>query len=348
MALCALLLAATTADSPAQPIDTSLPDMGAPATGRSGFDWRRIGLQSDNDEYTGFNESDRWYSSGVRLDVLGTESRPVPDAMNAATGCPTTWLAAVQGSGRGYVSFGQDIYTQNRRTQTEPNPDDRPVAGLLYVQAGRSLRQATTRADVRIEVGVTGPASRGEQAQDTIHSILGVDQVPLWRNQLEEQYGANLYLGCLRQIRFAAANLQSSVMNIRYDLAAGNLLSEVGVGVSFAYGPDARRLHVPRVARRVDPVRERVRQWVLGAGVGVRAVFLDALVDGEATGYQSRVESRQWQGDAFISLSVALGGNWQVSYTLTRRTPDFDGPGYSAQGFKPQTVGLIAIEAPLE
>lgn len=255
--------------------------------------------------------------------------------------------ATVKGHGRGYISLGQDIYTQNDRTQTEPNPDDRPVAGLLYLQGGRSLRQATTRTDIRLEAGVTGPASFGEQSQDAIHAVLGVDQVPLWRNQLRPRLGLNLHLNCLRQYRFADAGFRSTTLNTHYGLSAGNLLSQARIGVSVAFGPDAQRLHVPQIARHVNPVREPIRRWVFGAGVGVRAVFFDALVDGDAYGYASRVESKRWQGDVFVSLSVAIGENWQVSYTLTRRSLDFDGPGVAAQGFKPQTIGLIAIEAPL-
>ncbi len=318
----------------------------SPALPHEGFDWRRIGIQSDNDEYAGINGNDHWYTSGVRLDVLG-RGRHLPDQLSMSTGCPAMLSEATRGHGRGYVSVGQDIYTQNIRTQTEPNPNDRPVAGLLWLQAGRSLRQSTSRADLRLELGVTGPAALGEQTQDTIHSILGVAQVPLWQNQLRPRLGLNLHLGCLNQLRFASDPWRSSTVNLHYGLSLGNLLSQASAGIALAYGPDAQRLHLPRIARHVDPVREPVRQWVLATGISARAVFYDYLVDGDAYGYQSQVHSRRWQGEAFVSLAVAIGGHWQISYSIVRRTLDFDGPGVAAQGFKPQTVGLIAIEAPL-
>lgn len=310
----------------------------------------RLAIHLDNDEFTGNRPDDRWYSSGGRIDWLSAPRAPAPVGRVECLNLP---FSLSQPSARRFSSFGQDIFSQNSRANSVPNPDDRAPGALLYLQTGRSVTSQTiggssTHAMVKLETGVTGPAALGEPVQNGLHDLLGVDRVTIWQNQIRPRLGLNLHIACTHQLAAVDPEQRNPlVLNARYDLSIGNLLTQAGFGLAIAAGPDARQLNLPRPARLANPIARKVKRWGAIAGVSLRAVFYDAMTDGEAFGYQSRVSSRLIQADAFVGLTIALTDRWQLSYALIRRTPDFEGPGVDAKNFKMQTIGQIVLQAPL-
>ena len=313
-------------------------------------DLSRLSIHLDNDEFTGNRPDDRWYSSGGRIDW---HSPPNPLAgLNPVT-CLQPLRSLRQPSRQRFVSLGQDIYSQNTRTNTVPNPDDRPMGALLYLQAGQSVLSpvvdgTSAQATAKIELGVTGPAALGESIQNGIHHMLGVREVTIWNYQVRPRLGLNLHLSCLRQSSSTATDQRAPmVLHYGYDMSVGNVLTQAGVSLAVSAGPSARAMTVPRSARLASPVVRKVRRWGLIAGLSARAVAYDALLDGDTYGYRSRVSSKPLQGEAFIGVTLALGSRWQLSYALSRRTIDFEGPGVSAKNYKRQNVGQLVLQAPL-
>lgn len=308
----------------------------------------RLAIHLDNDEFTGNRPDDRWYSSGGRVDWL---SLP-PDSLSAPVSCATLPSSLRQHSARHFGSFGQDIYAQNNRLNTEINPADRPIGAYLYLQRGRSVSSPMIlgrggRAMAKLEVGVTGPAALGEQVQNGLHDILGVEQVELWGNQIRPRLGVNLHVSCT--VLRAHVDLEHPnplVLHAGYHASLGNILVEAGVVLAISAGPDAARMTAPQTARLGNPIAPKLRQWGVIGGLSVRAVAWDALIDGDTFGYDNQIRSRPLQAAAFIGLGISLGSKWQLSYALMHRTIDFEGPGVSAQNFRAQTIGQLIIQAP--
>ncbi len=322
-----------------------------PARAADWPDLSRLAIHLDNDEFTGNRPDDRWYSSGGRIDWLNTNPSPAPLATVSCANLPASLLHR---SARRFNSFGQDIYSQNPRLNTTPDPDDRPVSALLYLQSGRSaigqtINGTSSHAMAKLEIGVTGPAALGEPVQNGLHDLLGVDRVRIWGNQVRPRLGINLHLACTVQLARVRQDSRSPlVLNARYELSLGNLLTQAGVSVALAAGPDARRINIPRPARLASPVVRPIRRWAAIAGVSIRAVAYDVSIDGDTYGYRSRVSTRPLQGDAFVGLTAGVTRRWQLSYALMWRSMDFEGPGVEAQNFERQLIGQLVLQAPLQ
>lgn len=321
-----------------------------PARAADWPDLSRLAIHLDNDEFTGNRPDDRWYSSGGRIDWLGANPSPAP---LVPVSCANLPASLQRQSARRFGSFGQDIYSQNSRLNTTPDPDDRPVSALLYLQFGRSavgetINGTSSHAMAKLEIGVTGPAALGEQVQNGLHDLLGVDRVRIWGSQVRPRLGINLHLACTIQLARVRQDSRSPlVLNARYEFSLGNLLTQAGVSLAVAAGPDARRMHIPRPARLANPVVRPIRRWAAIAGVSVRAVAYDASIDGDTYGYQSRVSTRPLQGDVFVGLTAGITRRWQLSYALMWRSMDFEGPGVDEQNFERQLIGQLVLQAPL-
>lgn len=308
----------------------------------------RLAIHLDNDEFTGNRPDDRWYSSGGRLDWL---SLP-PASLSAPVRCMDLPSSLRQQSARQFGSFGQDIYAQNNRLNSQINPADRPIGAYLYLQRGRSVSSPLIlgrggRAMAKLEVGVTGPAALGEQVQNGLHDILGVEQVELWGNQIRPRLGINLHVSCtVLRAHVNPEQPRPLVLHAGYHASLGTILVEAGVVLAISAGPDAARMMVPRTARLANPIAPKIRRWGVIGGLSIRAVAWDALIDGETFGYDNQIRSRPLQAAAFIGLGISLGSKWQLSYALMHRTIDFEGPGVDAQNFRAQTIGQLILQAP--
>jgi len=255
-------------------------------------------------------------------------------------------------AGQRFGSFGQDIYVQNNRLNTLVDPADRPVGAYLYLQRGRSVASPLTlgrgsRAMAKLEVGLTGPAALGEQVQNGLHDILGVERVEIWGNQIRPRLGVNAHISCTSLSAHVDPEQRNPlVLHAGYSASLGNMLVQAGAVLAISAGPDAARMTVPQTARLANPIAPKLRRWGVIGGVSVRAVAWDALIDGDTYGYDNQIRSRPLQASAFIGLGISLGSRWQLSYALMHRTIEFEGPGVAAQNFRAQTIGQLILQAP--
>ncbi|MFK7966767.1 MAG: lipid A deacylase LpxR family protein [Burkholderiaceae bacterium] len=310
----------------------------------------RLAIHLDNDEFTGNRPDDRWYSSGGRIDWLSLPHK----ASVGAVSCSTLPSSLSQAGTRRFGSFGQDIYAQNDRLNTVIDQADRPIGAYLYVQRGRSAASPLTNgrgayAMAKLEVGVTGPAALGEQVQNGLHDLLGVERVEVWGNQIRPRLGVNLHISCTAlRAHVDPEHRNPLVLHAGYHASIGNILVEAGLAVAISGGPDGARMRLPQTARLANPITPKIRRWGVIAGVSVRAVAWDALIDGDTFGYDNQIRSRPLQAAAFIGIGISLGSKWQLSYALMRRTLDFEGPGVDAQNFRLQTIGQLILQAPFD
>ena len=87
-------------------------------------------------------------------------------------------------------------YTPENRLATDLISDDRPYAGWLYgslsihtVTADPNDRTRKVSESVELSLGVVGPESLGEEAQDFIHEARLIDPFRGWDNQLKTEPG---------------------------------------------------------------------------------------------------------------------------------------------------------------
>ncbi|MDP1647603.1 MAG: lipid A deacylase LpxR family protein [Rubrivivax sp.] len=174
------------------------------------IEFRGLTARLENDL---FANTDRNYTNGVAFtavsrDIAGsvrTECLPAPVRLHAELVKflnPGFWSAAGNPahSQNVVVKFGQSIYTPNDPLRTDLIVDDRPYAGLLYVGMSWNRRthasqSATEMLDTReITLGVIGPWSLAEQAQNLVHDAIGADRFLGWEHQLKNEPALQLAL----------------------------------------------------------------------------------------------------------------------------------------------------------
>lgn len=165
--------------------------------------WRGGTLRLENDLFAG---TDRNYTNGVAIALVSRDlaGRLRPECLPQPLGMyarflgwvdPGFWndAGAASATQNVVVRFGQAMYTPEDKTRTDLIRDDRPYAGLLYLGLAWNRRIQPQDAhyqmlDTReLTLGVIGPLSLAEQAQDLVHDLRGIDRFNGWNNQLHNE-----------------------------------------------------------------------------------------------------------------------------------------------------------------
>jgi lipid A 3-O-deacylase len=136
------------------------------------------GFQTDNDSYLA-QGSDKYYTNGLFLyfrHALQTD----------------TSNAKLFGKVLGF-EVGQKMFNPQSAVIPAARYVDRPFAGYLYL--GSSLQYLFKNESVLklgLQLGVTGPAALGQEAQQFIHKLLGFYPPQGWQYQIKNNVGVNL------------------------------------------------------------------------------------------------------------------------------------------------------------
>lgn len=140
-----------------------------------------IGFQSDNDAYLA-QGSDRYYTNGLFLyfrHALQTD----------------TAKANLFGKVLGF-EIGQKMYNAQSAFVPAAFYVDRPFAGYLYLGGNlQYLYKNESALKLGLQIGVTGPAALGRQAQEFIHHLFGFYKPQGWQYQIRNNLGVNLSAG---------------------------------------------------------------------------------------------------------------------------------------------------------
>lgn len=205
-----------------------------------------------------FADTDQNYSSGVAItavsqDIVGKlkpECLPTPVRLQAELIMllnPGFWTDAENPAHTQnvVVKMGQSMFTPKDFARTDLILDDRPYAGLLYVGMSWNRRKHEPQGNLEvldtreITLGVMGPWALGEQAQNLIHDLIGVDRFLGWQNQLKNEPALQLAIDRkFRDYRGMGAIVPGfSVDSIRsLGLRLGNIETSASVGIEGRIG----------------------------------------------------------------------------------------------------------------
>jgi lipid A 3-O-deacylase len=138
-----------------------------------------------------FAKTDRNYSNGIKL----TWSTPL--AAWSDDGHLPQWGGRIMdrlpwGGDRSAdravsLSWGQSIYTPEETERTELIVNDRPYAGYTYFGIGFHSRTGHRRHVWEVDIGVIGPLTLAEEAQNNVHRLIGSDLAAGWEHQLNNE-----------------------------------------------------------------------------------------------------------------------------------------------------------------
>lgn len=281
-----------------------------------------VSVVSENDTYG--RNTDRYYTNGARFSYSSPEDQ-LPGPMAALDRA----LADLFGPARSRWGFalGQNMYTPINKRLRDPDPRDRPYAGLLYGEVSLDRRTETTLDRFALTIGVVGPTSVARQTQDIVHSLIGDRQARGWNYQIHDEPVFNLtYDRTWReQLLALPAGLAVDALPT-LTLAAGTIQTYAGLGARIRIGQGldrdfgAPRIR-PAIADSPAPVGEGFG-WYLFAGAGGRAVARDITLDGNTYRDSRSVDHRPFVGDLELGGAV-FWHNVRLAYTQDFRSKEF-------------------------
>jgi lipid A 3-O-deacylase len=330
------VMAAPSDGPPAQSVrpEAAVPSPPAPVSRRA------FALQVDNDEFASPNRYDRWYSQSIRLHAFdeapaGGLARRLADGWCAWQACASD--AAVNRR----FSLGQSLYMQHARRMSAPDPQDRPMAGWLWLSGALLVESRDETRMAEWQLGLTGPGAFAEPVQRFWHQrVLGVDPALGWDHQLRPQLGAQLQLAQARRWPLAGEHLD---LVGRAEAGAGTLVGHAGLGLSLRVGDRLAGTAMPAETRLATGRVGAGGRWMLQAGLSVRAVAWDRLIDGPTFGHVSQARHAPWVAEGHLGAAIEPQPGWRVGFALLRRSLDFRSEATRAGRFGPQTYGAITV-----
>lgn len=211
-----------------------------------------ISVTIENDAFTG---SDDAYSNGVGLTWT---SRNVASLShdNPARAWAKAWafLPGVSGPGtERYVSLtlAQEIHTPEDITLESPPLDDRPYAGILYLDSVVYRRSPRMNDAWTLRIGVVGPASHADDTQTWFHDVIDADEPRGWDTQLPNEMIFNV--GYTANFAGPAGIVSERVrwrVTPMLTAEAGTYATLVGAGAMFEIG-----YNMPEAAHALSSLR---------------------------------------------------------------------------------------------
>ncbi len=284
--------------------------------------------------------TDRNYTNGFRFSWVSAADDAPDWACRTAQYVP--FLLDPGGALHHGFAFGQSIYTPSDTSRRDLVPDDRPYAGWLYVglillsDTGPRLAPdvISSLETLELDIGVVGPAALGEQTQNYVHRLIGVDKANGWDNQLRNEPGIAL-LYEKRWRNWVALGDHDSGDRLGFDAiphitaSLGNVFTYAGAGSVVRLGENLPADYGPPRVRPALPGTPHFRAidrfgWYFFLGAEGRAVARDIFLDGNTFRDSHDVDKRPLVGE-FQAGAAILIGDVRLAYTHIFRTREFEG-----------------------
>ena len=274
------------------------------------------------------HNTDRHYTNGARI-VASSHTEWAEELAN--------WLPMSPATGdelrtAAFYSAAQLIFTPDHiENPANRNPNDRGYVGWLYFSVGVERASETIADRIDLKVGIIGPSSLAEQAQQAVHKIFDPGREPIgWDEQLSDRFAIDLDVN--RRWKIDLDHDYSDYVGIELIPEAGftigsvhdHLMAGATLRIGSAFMPDdfgAGRLEAPSTAAtfpRGGPIGANENlAWSLYARVEGRAVFRNELL--------YRVEEEPFFGTFQFGFSLIINKNLTIGYSQTWFSREFKG-----------------------
>jgi lipid A 3-O-deacylase len=262
-----------------------------------------------------FDYTDYYYTNGIILQLFhpAIGSSPIARA-----------LPGLNNSINYYgISLVQNMYTPLKLEDLQPRIGDRPFAAYLTIGHQRvSLSPLHhQRLQTELVLGVIGPASGGNLAQDLIHTNTPVG----WVNQVENDFIVNYSLRFDQGI-YHSRNIDLAVSG---GGQAGTLYDNLTAGFLVRVGRTNDLYNsLFQTTKPEKPFRKRVRYYI-GADIRQKLILYDATMQGGMFNHESPYTLDAGQVKRFVFTGTVLLGLGLGKYSLEAEQvylgPEFDG-----------------------
>lgn len=194
-----------------------------------------IGLISQNDAYFD-SVIDRYYTAGQGILYSSPEGEyGLLDK-----------IGFIKGNTSFSVALNQSIYTPVDKFALAPKIGDHPYAGYLNLGFALHHRTQNTLESIGVRLGVSGKYAYGKEAQNGIHSIMGLRLSNGW----DTQVGDEIILNLSYELAYRYFLLESEYFNIdvipSLELAFGNANTFAKLGGMLRAGYNTKTTFLPQ------------------------------------------------------------------------------------------------------
>lgn len=222
------------------------------------------------------------------------------------------------------IALRQDIYTPfSRSSQVDLN--DHPYAGFLSLDFTLSNRRKNSLENIKLQIGVVGPASLAQQTQELIHKITKNPIFYGWETQLKNELIINLHYEYIYKYDLLDTKYFGIDILPSLKVALGNANTFMGGGgrVRFGYnlhsdfGPD--KINTGFMGGK--PFNDSFSFYAFGGVLGTY-VARDIFIQGNSFGTPRNLVLEHFLCDAELGLSILYKG-FRFSYVVTYQTKQF-------------------------
>lgn len=365
MLLWSTLVPATSESINAESIDAENMNAVVTCSPQETIKFRGGTVRLENDKFT---DTDQNYTNGVSITMVSHDipGQLRPECLSVSS---RLYMQFIQLMNPGFwndmnyssdsqnvvVRFGQSMYTPADYTRMDLIVDDRPYAGLLYTGMAWNRRKFNPESNLdmldtrEITVGVIGPLSLAEQAQNLVHDAFDDERFLGWDNQLENEPALQLAL----DRKYKTSNKIGAIIpgfsadSIRsVGLRLGNIETSATLGIEGRIGwnlpndfgsypirpgaenrpPSATSILSESDEFETDVIRPRpgVHLFVT---LELKAVGYDFSLDGNLVQSSHSVSRRPWIVQAAVGISgqgIVAGHGFRVALMHVYRSREFD------------------------
>ncbi len=270
-----------------------------------------ISLYYDNDF---FSATDRYYTQGVMFSFIHPAVRYSPFSH--------TLLKLKQATLNYYgLKAEQDVFTPVSIRHAGVFYNERPFSAVFFVSHARTsiCSQNHLLLHSSLDLGIIGPAAKGEEEQKAIHKVLNNIQPLGWENQLSNDAVINYNVA----IEKAIWNKKYAELMARANIRAGTLYDDVAAGLYARAG--IAEPYFSSLGNRAHTGRGKFKIW-LHASAQARLVVYNATLQGGVFSQSiytlpaATVSRLVFNGEGGISLAFM---RVRITYSRFYITPEF-------------------------
>lgn len=210
-------------------------------------------------------------------------------------------------------SIGQSMFTPEDILATNPDPNDIPYSGLLFLSNTYIVSYGPYADVISTTVGVVGPISGAEGSQKFIHDITGSDQPQGWSHQLDNELIFKFSRGRMWR-HWVSENGHFDFLS-GADIGIGTLESSINAGFTIRVG---NQLDVSHISGSLIPSRTSNfvainDGWFAYLMVGASLIANQIIFDGNTFRDSRSIETDH----THLALTSGLAYSWgNLSVTL--------------------------------
>ena len=224
-------------------------------------------------------------------------------------------------------SFGlhQDLYTPIKRG-ADVDLNDFPYAGFLSFDTTLSNRRKNSLENLKIQIGIVGPAALAKQTQQLIHKLTKNPIFYGWDTQLKNEFILNFYYEYIYRYEFFNKNGFGLDVLPGLKIALGNAYDYMGLGYRLRLGYHlqndfgAQKINTSFIGSQ--PYSDDFSFYVFGGIIGYY-VARNIFVQGNSFG-PHRLDLIPLTYEAELGAVISYKG-FSFSYVFTHKSAEFRG-----------------------